>query len=245
MPWQERARALTQRIPDPVYSRLRSFYWRRKQVLSQFGQDFWVFGEAFNEKREGYFVEIGAADGITLSNTFILEKRYQWQGLCIEAEPSLFESLRRVRRAISVNVCLDAQNGQADFVSRALFSGIVGETTDNKGHGDDAGAVIRVQTRTFESVLTAQGAPRIIDYLSIDVEGAEDRILCGFPFAKYCFRCLTIERPKPELREVLRRNGYVVIKEIPKFDVFYVHESFLSTYSKNMFDFWSRQRQKT
>jgi FkbM family methyltransferase len=233
--------ALKQRVPRGLYVLLRSLYYRRKKVVSQFGQDFWVFGEVFNEKRQGYFVEIGAANGITLSNTFLLEKRYKWRGLCIEADPYLFGDLKRVRNANCVNACLDAKEGEVAFVSRALFSGIVDDGTDNRPGADNAGTLLRVQTRTFASVLREQGAPQTIDYLSIDVEGAEDRILCGFPFEEYRFRCLTVERPKPALRDVLRRHGYILVRELPKFDAFYVHDSFLPDYKKNAFAFWGRQ----
>lgn len=90
---------LKQNIPEPLYLRLWSFYSLRKKTLSQVGQDFWVFKEVFDGKHDGYFIDIGAADGISDSNTFLLEKRYHWRGLCVEANPSLFETLKRIRNA--------------------------------------------------------------------------------------------------------------------------------------------------
>ena len=67
-------------------------------MLSQVGQDVWVFGEVFNEKRGGYFLDIDAHDGVTNSNTLLLETRYHWNGLCVEANPIMFERLRGSRR---------------------------------------------------------------------------------------------------------------------------------------------------
>jgi len=232
-------RALVRRLPRPLYLHARAAYFRWRGTASQFGQDDWVIGELFNGHRGGYFVDIGAADGLTLSNTFILEQHYGWRGLCIEADTIAFKDLAAIRQADCVNICLDAAEGTVDFTPRSLFGGIVGTGTDNPSV---TGTVLRLATRSLRSVLIEHGAPTTIDYLSIDVEGAEDRILTGFAFDQYVFRCITIERPKPELRDILRRQGYVLIKEIPGYDVFYVHESFVPTYRANVLKFWEGRR---
>ena len=67
-------------------------------------------------------------------------------------------------------------------------------------------------------------APETIDYLSLDVEGAETRILRGFPFHKYKFLAMTIERPTVELNELLFKNGYVFVKN-STMDSYYVHNT--------------------
>jgi hypothetical protein len=74
--------------------------------------------------------------------------------------------------------------------------------------------------------------------LSIDVEGSEERILGNFPFNEYRFHCMTIERPGGKLRDLLRYNGYVLVKDIPCLDAFYVHESFLENYEWSTRKFW-------
>ncbi len=61
-------------LPKTMFEQLQEVKNTLGRSLSQAGQDFWVIGEAFNVKRNGYFVELGSADGITLSNTFLLEK---------------------------------------------------------------------------------------------------------------------------------------------------------------------------
>lgn len=232
-----------QDIFESIYLEIQSFNNRRKMSLSQVGQDFWVFGEVFNEKYNGYFVEIGAADGIMISNTFLLEKKYCWGGLCIEANPLFFEKLKRVRKATCLNVCLDNQEGEVDFVLKHVLGGIIDSDTDNKPESinSEKTNVMTVKTKTLVSVLREQKAPHIIDYLSIDVEGAEARILCDFPFSEYQFNCLTIERPQAKLREVLKQNGYILVKEMPNLDAFYIHESFLADYHRNMFLFWCKK----
>ena len=52
-------------LPETMFGKLRAIKNTLRRSLSQAGQDFWVIGEAFNGKRNGYFVELGSADGIT------------------------------------------------------------------------------------------------------------------------------------------------------------------------------------
>ena len=235
---------LSPHIPQAFYPRLKSLYFFNRKSVSQVGQDFWVFGEVFNEKQNGYFVEIGSADGVTFSNTFLLEKRYNWLGVCIEASPSYFKQLQSIRTAICLDTCVDSKEDEVTFSSKGLFGGIIDEFTDNKSSSsiDKTTDLIRLKTRPLVSILEEVNAPRIIDYLSIDVEGAEDRILSEFPFDKYYFNCLTVERPKARLREVLHQNEYLLIKEIPELETFYIHKSFLEDYKRNVYEFWQKYR---
>lgn len=200
-----------------------------------------MFGEAFNEKKNGFFVDIGAAGGVIINNTLLLEKRYHWRGICIEANPEAFEELVTVRNATCLCCCVDEKEGEVQFVQHGFLSGIVGDSTDTQtAEGDHK--VLKLRTRPLKAILDENKAPHTIDYLSIDVEGAEERILGNFPFSEYRFLCLTIERPKPMLRELLQKNGYLLVKEIPGYDCFYVHESFVPEYRKNLFDFWGKYR---
>jgi hypothetical protein len=63
------------------------------QRLSDRGQDAWVINEVFGKKTGGFFLELGAFDGFSDSNTYVLEKRYQWGGICIEPNPEFFDAL--------------------------------------------------------------------------------------------------------------------------------------------------------
>ena len=63
-------------------------------------------------------------------------------------------------------------------------------------------------TVTLEAILDQHHAPRVIDYLSLDVEGHEWEVLGSFPFGKYTFRAVTIERPSARLLALLRLHNY-------------------------------------
>jgi len=202
----------------------------------------WVYGEVFNEKREGYFLDLGAHDGVSISNTCLLEWKFQWTGICVEANPDSFQQLRNNRRAICVNACLDSTEGFVDFAKRDVMGGIVSAETDNKSVESKINDVIRIKTKTLESVLMENKAPDEIDYFSIDIEGAEQRVLGDFNFKKYRFKCISIERPPEGLRAIFKENGYILIKEIPGLDCFYLHESFSEQYRANLFAFYHKQR---
>ena len=206
--------------------------------MSQAGQDFWVYAEAFNEMQNGYFVDIGANDGITLSNTYLLEKRYKWSGILVEANPQLCCEIAIHRRAKCVNVCVDEREGNVRFVMDGLFGSIM---SDEEAGSQGRANVVEVPSASLANILRSNDAPHIIDYLSIDIEGAEDRALLTFPFNDYTFRCLTIERPSAELHAVLIENGYQLIKCMPELDNFYVHAKFAGEYAKNLGRFWKKK----
>jgi hypothetical protein len=140
-----------------------------------------------------------------------------------------------------VNACLDNQEGEVDFAVRDVRSGIISSDTDNSDLPVDDTEVIKVRTTTLERVLKQNGAPDVIDYLSIDIEGAEERILATFDFDATRFNCITIERPSPLLREIFAKNGYRLVKEIPELDCFYVHEGFMPDYQRNLYLYYDKK----
>ena len=101
--------------------------------------------------------------------------------------------------------------------------------TDNQPATDEdrTDNLITLPTKTLEQILDQIDAPDVIDYLSIDVEGAEDRILGRFPFDRYTFTTITIERPSASLQNILKVNGYILMKHMPGVDNFYMHKSYL------------------
>ena len=177
--------------------------------------------------------------GIWLSNSYILECRYDWNGILVEAITESFEILKKNRKGICVNACLDSDEGLVDFVKQGTGSGILSSDTDNKTA--KSYEVIKIKTKTLESLLKEQNAPHLIDYFSIDVEGAEERVLRNFNFNEYRFNCITIERPTKYIRKKFEENGYVLIKEVPNWDCFYIHQSFLIQYQTNISEFYNKK----
>lgn len=119
-----------------------------------------------------------------------------------------------------------------DFAQNGVLGGIIANDCDNKHFGESE--TIQVQAITLQELLENEQAPKEIDYLSIDIEGAEERALAEFPFSTYTFGCITIERPTVFLRELFIQNRYHLVREIPELDCFYIHESVLPEYQKNV-----------
>lgn len=221
----------------PKYAAL-DFAYRKfghiPRSLSDRGQDRFVIDDVFKGKRGGYFLEMGAADGFDGSNTFVLEKTYGWTGLLIEPNPAFFAKLqgRYNRTATCAPILVDSVSGRQEFLLDGQRSGITVDEADNslvkradKLNSARAGAKTTVMdAMTLDQALDHYGAPKVIDYFSFDVEGAETRIMRGFPFDKYTFLAMTIERPTPELNALLFANGYHFVRN-SLYDTFYVHES--------------------
>jgi FkbM family methyltransferase len=220
-----------QLIPQPVRAAVKRGLQSRSLQMGQAGQDLWVIGEVFNEKRGGYFVFVGAHDGVELSNTYLLEKKYGWEGICIEANPDTFKQLQQNRSVACTNACIDSRPRTVRFSRDWMHSGIV-----------STGGELLLQTRTLDDVLDAHAAPDEIDYLSVDVEGAEDGVFAGLDLKRRHVVCMTVERPSAQLREKLARSGYVVVRDIPGLDAFFVHESHSERYLQNVFGYYEKRQ---
>ncbi|MCC6304611.1 MAG: FkbM family methyltransferase [Rhodobacteraceae bacterium] len=182
----------------------------RNRSTSQLGQDLWVL-ERSGHKLGGFFVEFGATDGVLLSNSWLLETDYGWRGICVEPNPGLFAELRRNRRCQVSDACIGPESGrEVEFILADAF-GTIADYAGSDMHAArraayrSDGRVIRLKTESLHDLLTRLGAPRDIDYLSVDTEGSEYDILAGFPFERWNVRLITVEHNHGPRREDIRR----------------------------------------
>ena len=195
-------------------------------------QDKWIVENIFNYKKNGNFVDLAATDGIHENNTVFLEKRLNWKGICIEPNKKFYKKLSKNRKVNCICKVIYSENTEIDFFSNEGIGGIVGSDFDNNyqkrehmlNKTSNKNKIEKRQTSSLEDILNNCGAPPIIDYLSLDVEGAETEVMKYFPYEKYKFLALTIERPTKELNEILFKNDYLFVKNY-KVDSFYIHES--------------------
>ena len=198
---------------------------RLSTYKSQKGQDRWVL-ETLGGKRNGYFVDLAASDGVTFSNTWVLEKKYGWSGIAIEPNPYFHRRLVRARSCRAEACAIDAEPGSVPFrIDIGGLGGIVADDTKNRpdaGRAQTEGAeIVAVPARTLTQVLDEAEAPARIDYLSLDVEGAEERVLRGLDLERYRFACMTVEEPNDRVRTLLEEAGYRLVREF-SLDAFYV-----------------------
>ena len=225
------------------YPNYKYFQMSNELSRSQLQQDLNVI-EFYKSKKNGYFVEIGAFDGIGLSNTYMLEKYYEWKGICVEPIPLEFNNLVKNRIALCYNKAVySVSNTKMTFAIKGFSpcSGLV-ESLDNsvtvdnvvhqRGIHHDLQEVIEVDTITFTDLLNDANAPNFIEYLSLDTEGSELTILKSLDFKKYTFGVIDIEHNyveprRTQIRDLLEKNNYSFVKE-NKFDDHYVHSSLLN-----------------
>ena len=179
-------------------------------AASQIGQDLWVLAKT-GFKRNGYFVEFGATDGVLLSNTLLLERQFEWRGICAEPHPRFFAQLQKNRACIVTNACIAGQSGrQVEFILADEYGGIADfAAADNHADKRDAfralGHTMQVTTISLHDLLTMHNAPHRIDYLSIDTEGSEFDILKDFPFYQWHIQCITVEHNFSAIREPIQQ----------------------------------------
>jgi FkbM family methyltransferase len=199
---------------------------------SQLGQDLKVL-EFYNKKENGYFIEVGASDGIAFSNTYLLESQYGWKGICCEPIPERFEKLIQNRpQSLCCNGAIYNQSGlqvQFDIAKNDLLSGISDHIDCYKSIIDANKTTIHVETITLLDLLDRVNAPSFIEYMSLDTEGSEYEILKNFDFSKYTFGLIDVEHNYVEprrtnIRNILLLNGYVYLGP-NQYDDMYKHSS--------------------
>jgi FkbM family methyltransferase len=183
---------------------------------AQLRQDLFVLSES-NFKRNGYFVEFGACEGITISNTLLLERQFGWEGILAEPCRAWHSELKGSRRAHISTKCVWSKSGEELTFVQAPSPVIstIGELRDSDGLGDrrKRGRSYQVETISLIDLLSQFEAPREIDYLSIDTEGSELEILKAFDFSRYRIGIITVEHNfmpvRSQIFELLTLHGYV------------------------------------
>ena len=189
--------------------------------------DKWVV-DIFNKKRDGFFIEAGAIDGIKGSCTYALESELGWKGILVEPDPVIFPKLVRNRpKSQCFDCCLYDENKEIDYVQFEIdgWSGIsehwpLTRKVRPETHKHN---ILKKKAITLEKLLKNNNAPKNIDYLALDVEKSEEKILKNFPFHEFTFKALSIEAPTKFLQALLREKGYIQV-ENPFCPVF--HESY-------------------
>lgn len=202
----------------------------RAKYYSQAGQDAFLDERIFKGKRNGVFVEIGGYDGVTGSNCLFFEIMRAWTGLVIEPAPKFFKEADEFRRATCLPVAIGAEAGEAEFLEVhegfSQMSGLLGSYDAglrDKVESDPRfrGRVIKVRTQTLAQVLD-QHFLREIDYISLDVEGAEAAVLSAFPFERYRITAWTVENNAndTEIPALMRAKGYRRVEALGMDDVY-------------------------
>jgi len=174
------------------FSRLVSL--KGPESFSQMHQDLFVLQE-LDEKRNGFFVEFGASDGCLFSNTALLEREFGWTGILAEPARLYHGQLVRNRKCSLDFRCVWPKTGECVDFSETSYP----ELSTAVSFFDSSDAPRKeierylVETVSLNDLLKDHGAPKDIDYISVDTEGSEFDILSAFDFDVHNVRIFTIE----------------------------------------------------
>jgi FkbM family methyltransferase len=186
-----------------------------------------------DEKRDGYFVECGAMDGIKFSNTFLLENKFGWRGIIAEPARCWHRTLSLNRSCLVDHRCVWSKSGEtlqfnetpeAEYSTIDALSGLDSHTKRRRD-----GKRYAVKTISLCDLLLAHDAPISIDYLSIDTEGSEFAILDNFFPCHYEIGVITVEHNNTSQRyqiyNLLTSRGYnQVFRELSMWDDWYIKQ---------------------
>lgn len=195
------------------------------KTYSQYEQDIFLL-EKFKNITTGFFVDIGANDGITYSNTKRLEEM-GWDGICIEPLPDAFNKLKHNRTCKCINGAISSSlKSTVEFCEikgyAEMLSGIIDEYDERhkrriinelKAYGGEKNK-ITVNNYTFSDLIGKSN--KHIDLLCIDTEGSELSILKSIDFNSYTFSCIAVENNYGEnnVKNFLNTKGYRLITTI-------------------------------
>ncbi len=205
--------------------------------FSQHKQDKYLVKNIFKGYKNGFFMDVGAHDGITFNNTMYFELNHNWQGINIEPIKEVYDKLQQNRpKSINLNCAVSDVNGTAKFICNTgyteMLSGLKNQYDArhydrlNKEIDQMGGTTeeIVVNTKTMESICDEHNIKNI-NYLSIDVEGAELNVVKSINFSKVFIDVISFENNYNDVSapilELLKEKGYIMVHKY--FDVFMVH----------------------
>ena len=221
-------RELRGNLRQKIWNCERSFFWN-ENFASQSGQDKIIKNSFFSSKKKGYFVEIGAFDGVLGSNCIHFEKSMKWDGIAIEPSTIQFEKLKLNRKCHLINKAIATEEKEVEFLEveegYTQMSGIINEnfTSEETIKKDPRSKTkkIIITTTTFDKNIPFD---KEIDYLSIDIEGGEMELLDSIDFKKYNIKVISVENNSPEklnFKEFFDKKNFNYFDRVGQDEIFY------------------------
>jgi FkbM family methyltransferase len=211
---------------------LMQLMYKGNKKYSQSGQDAFVI-HYFQNKRNGVFIDIGANDGVDLSNTYYLEKELGWSGICFEPIPAIFEKLDKNRNCIKIMAGVAEKESTEKFIyvdgPSHMLSGMLKEYDPrhlqrvNNEVQSLGGKIVELELKcvVLNDVLE-QYKFYDIDYLSLDTEGNEFKILKTIDFDKFNIKTMTIENNYNNVEQTnyVLSKGYYCLGRLEADEIF-------------------------
>jgi FkbM family methyltransferase len=184
------------------------------QKHTEHGEE-WLIRDFFGDKRNGFFVDVGAHHYRTFSNTYFLETALGWSGVAVEPQTQFADEYARYRpntkfRPFFVSDVSDAQAKLYVLKRNTLVTSANPEFVKQFGSG---AREISAPTITLDDLLASERVERI-DFLSMDIETWEPKALAGFDIRRFQPALVCVEAHDEVTQEILdyfADRGYVVV----------------------------------
>lgn len=175
-----------------------------------------VIRHFFQDRREGVFLDVGCAWPIRNSTTFYLERHLDWSGIAVDAlDVHAFAWSRNRPQSRFFNYAVsDQSGGTIKFYLGGGVSSMFKEHTVKRLQKEPDS--IEVELITLNDLLERAGIDKI-DFMSMDIEGAEPLALAGFDIERYAPEFVCIEgrwsENAPKILEYFEAHGYELMDE--------------------------------
>ena len=221
-------------LRQKIWNCERSFFWNEKYT-SQAGQDKMIKKNFFDGKKNGFFIEIGAYDGISGSNCYHFERFLNWDGIAIEPSNIQFEKLKKNRKCKVLNNAISDEVKEVEFIevtegltqmsgiNDSFFKRNINIISNNQPSKTKS---ISLKTITFDEIVPKN---RDIDYLSIDIEGGEMNLLKSIDFKINNIKVVSVENNIPKeqnFKNFFEKINFKYLDRIGQDEIFYNNEYF-------------------
>lgn len=197
-----------------------------ERLYSNFDEEL-IIRDFFQDRRDGFYLDVGCAQAVKGSNTFYLEKHLGWRGIGVDAQAEYAPEWKEVRpNSLFVSFLVSDQSDVSEKFFKSYGRGISStdrEWASGKGFGVEwPTEEVQAQTITLDDLLDHEGVTKI-DLLSMDIEGHEPKALAGFDIGRFRPELVVIERQVKREKNSLvsayfERNGYEIIQKYRPFD---------------------------
>jgi FkbM family methyltransferase len=206
---------------------------------SQDNQDRYLEENIFKGYTNGFFVDVGAHDGVSINNTLYFEKNNNWRGINVEPIKKVYDKLVDNRPdCININCAVCNNDGETEFLCNTGYTEMISGIKDNfdqrhlmrllyENHVMGSKTeLIKVPTKKLETIFDENNISHV-NYLSIDVEGAEFEVIKSINFDKVFIDVIEFENNYDDVSvpivKYLEDKNYVIIHK--NMDIFMIHRN--------------------
>lgn len=197
---------------------------------SQYKQDYYLHTNIFKDYKDGYFVDVGAHDGVTINNTLFFDQEMGWKGINIEPIETVYKGLVKFRpRCININCAISNYTGTAKFINGIGYTEMISGLLDSyhSKHADRILSetkifnsqikIILVDVKELKDILNKYNIKRV-NYLYIDVEGAEEKVLRSIDFDQVFIDVIGVEMAYDDTNKLilsyLKEKDYLILNYV-------------------------------